>query len=68
MNMLPKEPKAVLNACCAKGAAVSPVDTELVDIITKAVIVSTINVSINTPIMATIPWSHGWSTFALAWA
>ena len=37
-------------------------------IITRAVMVRTTKVSMNTQIMATMPWSWGFSTLAMAWA
>ena len=68
MKTLPKEPNAESKATCARAEAVSPLDNAPVERITRAVNVRITNVSINTPIIAIIPWSPGCLTSAVAWA
>ena len=55
MNALPMEPNEVENASCVSAAPVCPEDSEPVETMTSAVMVTTINVSMNTPIMASTP-------------
>ena len=68
INILPKEPNFESNAACARLEPVSPVSSAPVEIITRAVRVRIIKVSINTPIIAIIPWSLGCFTCAVACA
>ena len=55
MKALPNEPNVALNADCASTAAVSPLLHRPEEMMTSAVSVRIIKVSINTPIMATTP-------------
>ena len=70
---MPKLPNTVENATWAMFsaaglAAMSPTFSAPLVIITRAVMVRTTKVSINTQTMATTPWSWGFSTLAMAWA
>ena len=71
--MLPKLPNTVVNATWAMFSAAGLADMSatfsapLVSI-TRAVMVRTTKVSMNTQIMATMPWSWGFATLAMAWA
>ena len=64
----PPFPYNVENAYWLNSAPVFPVGIDFVVNITSAVRFNTINVSINTPVIATNPCSTGWSTFATACA
>ena len=66
--MLPKEPNTVSKAVWASSVPVMPEFHTPVITMTRAVQVSTTKVSMNTPIMAIMPWSSGWATLASAWA
>ena len=67
INATPICPIPSSNAFCVTLIPFSPsIWFAPVAIITSALIVRTTNVSINTPTIATRPWSHGWLTFAIA--
>ena len=68
IKMLPKLPMVWSKAAWVSMVPLRPVGIMPEVMMTSAVRLSTIKVSMNTPIMAMMPWSWGFSTLASAWA